>query len=538
MHEWPLHLLVLGPLLLGAITYFLPRRPYHWCMGIGNFILTTGALLLFVQVRWGNPVEQYLAGWPAGIAIALRADTVSTPLVLLTALFFTCTYLFATRAGYMDKTFIFLFLLLEAGMFGVLLSGDIFNIYVIMELGMICIAILIMYKQDQQSVYDGMVYIMMNFIGIAFLLLGIAYLYRLTGVLDLRLIEERLMDLDDPRAAIIPYALIMTAIAMKAALWPLFSWLPRAHGAPSAPSIVSAVLSGVQVKVGVYLLIRLSLVFGPIIDAQAFFLVIGLITSTVGFLLAICQKDIKLILAYHTISQVGLIVVGLNLGTPEAYWGGMYHIINHALFKGLLFLTAGVIIEAYGTRSYSEIRGVLRRMPLIGAAALAGVLGITGAPFFNGSISKYFISVGAAGNPAELGLYLINFGTMLSFVKYGTILFGRPPEHVTHKSDPFIGGVSLVFGLAILAGGLLGGPTIALIYGPEYAAKGAFGFGKMTLFLVTLAAAVATYKWGVSRWDTRLAVIRSFKPNFNQITVLITLFFAALFAYATWFHAG
>ena len=538
MNEWPLHFLALGPLLLGAITYFLPRRAYHWCMGIGNLILTAGAVQLFIQVRWGDPIEQYLAGWPAGVAIALRADTVSMPLVVLTVLFFTCTYLFATRAGYMDKTFIFLFLLLEAAILGVLLSRDLFNIYVIMELGMICIAILIMYKQEQQSVYDGIVYIMMNFIGMAFMLLGIAYLYRITGVLDLQLIHERLMDLEDPRVAIIPYALIMTAIAMKAALWPLFSWLPRAHGAPSAPAIVSAVLSGVQVKVGVYLLIRLNMVFEPVMDAREFFLIVGLITSTVGFLLAVVQNDIKLILAYSTISQVGLIVAGLHLGTPEAYWGSMYHIINHALFKGLLFLTAGVIIEAYKTRSCSDIRGVLRRMPFMGAVSLVAILGIIGTPFFNGSISKYFISVGAVDNPAEIAFYLINFGTMLCFIKYATILFGQPPDPVSYQRDPFIGGVSLVFSLAILAGGLLGGPTIALLYGAEYATRGALGANKILLFLATLSAALVVYRWIIFRWDEKCSIIRSFKPNFNQITGLITFFFAALFAYSIYVHAG
>ncbi len=529
---WPLYLLVLGPVLLGAVTYFLPRRAYLWGMGLGNLALTAVAVHLFAQVRWGEPVQQYLAGWPPGVAIRLVADNLSVPLVLLTALFFTATYLFAARAGYMDKTFIFLFLLLEAAILGVLLSGDLFNIYVILELGMIGVAILIMYRQDKQSVYDAMVYIMMNFIGMAFLTLGVAYLYRITGVLDLAQIHDRLAELENPRAVVVPYALIMTAVAMKAALWPLFSWLPRAHGAPSAPSIVSAVLSGVQVKVGVYLLIRLNLVFIPVVNAQSFFLGIGYVTATLGFLLGIAQRDIKLMLAYSTVSQVGLIVVGLNLGTSEAYWGSMYHIINHALFKGLLFLTAGVIIEAYGTRACSQIRGVMRRLPLIGVGTLIGVLGITGAPLFNGSVSKYFIALGAAGNPAELGLYLINFGTLLLFVKYATILFGAPPAQVRIKRDPFVAAVALLFGLTILAGGLLGGPVIALVYGPVYAARGVFGLHKLLLFFATLAAALAVYRWVVARWDDRLEALCRFKPNFNQITVLITLFFAGLLTFA------
>ena len=528
----PLHILILLPVLLGAVTYFLPRRPYQWVMGIGNLLISAWAVQLFITVRWGEPVTDLLAGWPMGVAIRLTADAISTPLVMLTAIFFTAAYVFASRAHYMDKTFVFVYLMLESAVFGVLLSGDLFNIYVIAELGMICVAILIMYKHDKQSVYDAMVYIMMNFIGMAFMMLGIAYLYRITGVLDLSMIEERLAMLENPRVAAIPYALIMTAVAMKAALWPLFSWLPRAHGAPSAPAIVSAVLSGVQVKVGVYLLIRLGNVFSPVLDAQALFLIIGFITASVGFMLAIAQKDIKLILAYHTVSQVGLIVMGLNMGTEAAYWGGMYHIINHALFKGLLFLTAGVIIDQYGTRSYSEIRGVMRRMPVIGVAALAGILGITGAPFFNGSISKYFISAGAHGHPAELGLYLVNFGTMLSFVKYGQILLGNAPKHVKPARDPFCNTIAILFAVAILAGGLFGGPAVALLYGTEYAVRGAWSVTKLLLFISTLGLAVGVYVYGIRRIDEFLAEIRRQKISFNQITVLISLFFATALLFA------
>ncbi|HKJ86006.1 MAG TPA: proton-conducting transporter membrane subunit, partial [Spirochaetia bacterium] len=315
----------------------------------------------------------------------------------------------------------------------------------------------------------------------------------------------------------------------------LFSWLPRAHGAPSAPAIVSAVLSGIQVKAGVYLLVRMSQVFEGVIDAAPFFLAVGFITSIVGFLLAIAQKDIKLILAYHTISQVGLIVVGLHLGSEVAFWGGMYHVINHALFKGLLFLTAGIIIEEYGTRSYAEIRGVLRHMPAIGIGTLAGILGITGAPFFNGSISKYFIQQGLQGDLGGIGLFVINLGTTLSFVKYSMILFGKPATTTPPSRDPWVAAVSLAFGVACLAGGLFGGPTVALVYGPEYATTGALGAEKVLTFLLTLGIAVAAYFLLIRRIGGFLSAIRRLKLSFNQITVFLTLFFVGLLGYTWWF---
>ncbi|WP_076488281.1 complex I subunit 5 family protein [Alkalispirochaeta americana] len=527
-----LHAIVLLPVLVGAVAFALPRVWYQNVLLAANGVLTLAALALFRQVRWEGAVVQSLASWPVPVAITLRADQLSAPWVLLTAVFFTGVFLFSTRGTYRDKTFLFLFMVLEAAILGIFLSGDLFNIYVLMELGMLAIAILIMYKQEKQAVYDAMLYLMMNFIAMAFMLLGIGYLYRLTGVLDLEEIHRRLVLLDDPRAGLVPYALIMTAVALKSALLPLFGWLPRAHGAASAPAIVSAVLSGVQVKVGVYLLVRLGQVFLPLVDAHFFFMVLGFLTSTAGFLLAIAQKDIKLILAYHTVSQVGLIVMGLNMGSQVAFWGGMYHMINHALFKGVLFLTAGIIIEEYGTRSYGEIRGVLRRMPAVGIATVAGVLGITGAPFFNGSISKYFIHQGLQGSPAELGLYLINFGTILSFVKYSTILLGDPPATTPSPRDPYVATVSLLFGGACLAGGLFGSAAVELFFGPALATGGALAPEKIAIFAATLVLALVTYRYLVCRIGSLLQAVRVFKFSFNQVTVFMTIFFGALLGYA------
>ncbi len=532
----PLHYLVLLPLVLASVGYFLPRRGYHALLGLGHGLTVAMALALFIRVRWGAPLSERLADWPLGIAIRLVADSISAPLALLTALFFAGAFLFSTRAGYLDKTFLFLFTTLESALLGVFLSGDLFNVYVLIELGMLIVAILIMYQQDRQSVYDAMLYLMINFIAMAFMLLGIGYLYRLTGVLDFGLLAERLPQLGGGQrgAVAVPYALILTALAVKSALFPLFSWLPRAHGAPSAPAVVSAVLSGVQVKAGVYLLIRMTAVFGPTIDVRPFFMALGMITAIVGFLLAIAQKDIKLILAYHTVSQIGLIVMGLFMGTEIAYWGGLYHMVNHALFKGLLFLTAGVIIERYGSRSCLEIRGVLRRMPAIGIATLAGVLGITGAPLFNGSISKYFIQQGLQGDLAGVGLFLINLGTTVSFVKYVLILFGSPrgmpPGRVREPVDPWVALVALVFGFACLAGGLFGGHAVALVFGRRYAVAGALAPGKLLAFAGTLLLAVGLYRGLVCRAGAFFAELRAYKLSFNQITVCLTLFFLALLA--------
>jgi len=198
-------------------------------------------------------------------------------------------------------------------------------------------------------------------------------------------------------------------------------------------------------------------------------------------------------------------------------------------------LTAGTIIESYHRRSYAEIRGVMRMMPAIGIGTLAGMLGITGAPFFNGSISKYFISDGLQGDWGGMAMFIINLGTTLSFVKYSVVLFGKPAGKVDLPRDPWVASVALVFGIACLLGGLLGGPAVQWLFGPTLKTAGAFSLQKLTGFAITLAIAVLAYKFLVSRIGTVLTRVRTNKFTFNQLTVMLTLFFLALLAFL-WFR--
>jgi multicomponent Na+:H+ antiporter subunit D len=526
-----LYILVLLPVVVGAIGYFAPRKFYQALLLIFGIVMIGLSWQIFYQVRFMGEIIEQVAGWSTSISISLRADQYSAPLVLMTNVLFFMFFVFNTRAPYMDNTFQYLFMTLQCALLAMFLSGDLFNVYVVMEVGMLAVCILIMYKKEKQSVYDGMVYLMINFLAMAFMVLGIGYLYRITGVLDFIGMREKIALIQDPKSLILPYSLIMTAIALKAALFPLFSWLPRAHGAPSAPSIISSTLSGVQVKIGVYLLIRMQWVFEPAINASGFFAMLGFITAVAGFLLAVSQKDLKLILAYHTVSQVGLIILGLNAGSTYAFWGGMYHIINHALFKGLLFLTAGVIIDQYHTRNYSEIRGVFKRMPWIGIAGFAGVLGITGTPLFNGSISKYLIQNGLQGNLAEIGMFIVNLGTVLSFVKYSTMFFGNPPDHVKPLKDPFMNGVSMVVGFGCLAGGIFGAQAVQLFFNQNYNLQGAYGLEKVLMYLLTLGLGILLYVYGVRKIGYVLQWVRSKKLYFNQVGMLITAFFGFLTFY-------
>jgi multicomponent Na+:H+ antiporter subunit D len=325
----------------------------------------------------------------------------------------------------------------------------------------------------------------------------------------------------------LPYALILTAVCLKAALMPLFSWLPKAHGTPSAPSVVSAVLSGLYVKNGIYLFIRCQSAFQPI-DVSTFFLVAGAVTAIAGAVFAIAQSDIKLILSYHTVSQIGLIMVALNMGSETAAVGGMYHIVNHALFKTVLFLGAGVIIDEYGTRNMYDIHGVFRRMPLVAVSMIAAILGITGAPLFNGSISKYLIQHDVSDALGSAALLLINVGTIVSFIKFSGMFFGNTGV----KAKIFAGRTvtCLILGSMCLLFGVFGSSVVGLLFGFDIKIDPTGYFKKSMIFVLSAGASWLIYRFAVrdrSFWKR----VRAVDFGFNTSALSVLLFFAILTGY-------
>ena len=523
----PLWLPVLIPVIVAAGGYFAPRRFFYFAQLLVQLVQVAIVSLLLLSVINEGSTATVLGGWPRGVGIALKLDALSAAFVALTGWFFLMLHLFNFHKKYMNRLFLFLLGILQGLLIGIFLASDLFNMYVLLELSTLVVAILIMYKRDKQAIYNGMIYMTVNLAGMTFVLLGIGFVYRTYGTLDLDQIALLVSQQADLRSAILPYSFVMTGIGVKAAVVLGYGWLPPAHGAPSAPSIVSALLSGLQVKAGMFLFIRYQAVFAEALGTRELFLVLGVLTAVSGFLFAIAQRDVKLILAYHTVSQLGLIMVGLSVGTDTAWWGGVYHMINHALFKGLLFLTAGLVIHVYDTRNVYEIRGVLKRMPFVGVAMLAGVLGITGAPYFNGSVSKYLIQSGWTAPIGEYAILLINLGTAISFVKFSTMLFGTGKGAANHgeahiqisdapavesgadapadaqetvapvahsrQPDGFTRSIALVIGLACLAGGIAAGPIIGFLFPVAPKLAGAYSLQKFLTFGATVAAAALIY---------------------------------------------
>ncbi|TVR34828.1 MAG: proton-conducting membrane transporter [Spirochaetaceae bacterium] len=550
----PLYALVILPVLAATAGYFLPRSIYKHVLILVQLVHLLMVVLVFIEVRTGGVIRHYVGGWSDGIGIALVADTLSITMVLLASLLFLLLFLFNYGKRYMDNIFQFLFILLQGVSIGVFLAGDLFHVYVLIELTTITISILIMYKRDKQALYDGLLYILLNLFGVTFFLLGVGFIYKTFGVLDMALIAERIQLLDDTRGLALPYALLLSAIGLKAAILPLFSWLPSAHGALTAPSAVSAVLSGLQVKVGIFLFLRVQWVFSGVFETTGFFFVVALLTAVAGFTIALVHHDVKLILAFSTVSQIGLIMMGLNAGTEVAYFGSVFHIINHALFKALLFITAGVITHAVGTRDITRIRNIAPKAPLFAVATLLAMLGITGGPFFNGSVSKYLIQAGLAGQPGEVLIYIVNLGTIMVFVKYAQMyLPRRNPAASQQAADEGVGdvvvetephgaeqpipgrafamkAVALLIGAVCLAAGVLAAPLMRLLFDHDLPVSGAFYLEKTLIYVVTLAIGIALY-YGVVHRSRFLVAVREYRFTFNTICLLYTGFFASLLCY-------
>ncbi len=522
-----LSILILMPIASGILIYLFPRKISLYICIIAQAAQLSVSTYLMTQVKQAGIVFN-IGGWLPPVGISLFADSLSMSFVMLSSFLFLMFVIFNANRSYVDRMFYMLYLSLQGMIAGIFLLDDLFSIFIIVEVSTIIVSLLIMYKRDARSMYDGLIYLLINVFSMTFFLLGIVVLYKITGTFSIRLTAQIVPQITDSRALFFPYALIVTSVSLKAALMPLFSWLPKAHGTPSAPSVVSAVLSGLYVKGGIYLYIRITGAMS-IIDTTTFFLICGLITAIVGFVLAISQTDIKLILSYHTVSQLGLIMMALNLGDEGAVYGGIYHMLSHALFKSALFLCAGIIIEKYETRNVYEMSGVFKTMPVVSIACISAILGITGAPFFNGAISKYLISHSAHSAWMTWLLIFINFGTLLSFVKFGSIFKGE--KHKEIEKVPLNRQiVLLVLGALCLVGGIFGARAIEMLYGINVRIEIDEYFTKSLIYFATLAVAALLFKIGITH-NKFFDKLRSFDATFNTIAMSLPLFFTAVFTY-------
>ncbi|MCL2528260.1 MAG: proton-conducting membrane transporter [Defluviitaleaceae bacterium] len=516
---------VVAPILMAVFFYLFSFAKVTRIIVITAQIALLGAACYLFFITQEADVITNVGNYEGFLGITLGADSLTSVFILLTAFLFLVITIYSFHENN-DRLFWFLLFLWQGLLIGVFLTRDLFNVFVLKEVATVVVAVLIMYERDNRSMYDGIIYLMVNIVVMQFYLFGIGYMYKITGVLDMDAAMYRVSVMD--RALFfLPYALIMTFVALKCALLPLFSWLPKAHGTPGAPFSVSAILSGLHIKSGLYLFLRFQEIFEGIAITE-FFLVIGILTAIVGVIMALAQTDVKLILAYSTIAQIGLIMTGLNIFEPYySYTGSLYHIINHAMAKSALFLSAGMIIKTYGgVRDITKIRGVLRQNPLVGIATILAMLGMIGTPLFGGSISKYFMMTNVNWLLTSV-IVFINFGTILVFMKYSQMLFGHFKfEGDVPKPDGCQQASTFALGVLCLGLGVFGEQVIGFLFGTSVSVSMAGYFEKIIIFVGSLIAGYLVYRFFVKGNGVLLAHIRRIDLGFRGICISMGVFFA------------
>ncbi len=385
-----------------AVAGFLPILSRLW-KGLPDIL---GSLTMAVLLGLGLSQIPAVSGggsvlWQAGdsglpLRIGLMLDGFSLLMLVTIALIslFACIFSVNYMEHYGGKgSYYALFLVMVAGMNGLVLTTDLFSMYVFLEVAAVASYALVAFGLKHDEVEAAFKYLMLSVVATTGILLAMSFIYLMGGTLQIAEIATYIGATMDPRLLGLCLAFFLLGFGLKAAVVPFHAWLPDAH--PSAPAPISAMLSGVLIKVsGIYALVRVIYsIFGmPPALSQAL-MVLGVLSMVVGALLALGQEDFKRMLAYSSISQIGYIIVGFGLGTPLGIMGGLFHLFNHATFKGLLFLDAGATEYATGTRDLTKLGGINNRLPITGLTTTVGTFSIAGVPPFNGFWSKLLIIV-------------------------------------------------------------------------------------------------------------------------------------------------
>src|SRR6056297_1833431 len=520
--------LIFIPVVASVFVYLTNDNYSNSVAFLGQAAISVVAVRYFqLQDGFEHTHSIILGGWDPVIGIALRNDRISIAFVFLTILLWWSVMIYAWQSRGRDSQFMFFLMFLEGIYLGMLQTNDMFSIFVFIELITIVSTVLILYKKDGESVRAGLYYLIFNSMGILFYLVGMAMLYNAFGTLNINLLTGRIAEIKNIEFISTAYIFIMAAVGVKSAFFPVFNWLPKAHSA--APSSISALLSGLLVKAGLYVFIRMNEMYTSV-SLGNFFLVLGFFSALIGVIFALSQKDIKQILAFHTVSQVGIMMIGLNSVDQTKIIGGLMHIFNHAFFKSLLFLGAGVIIARYNKRKVTEIRGVFRKMPLVSILMIIGMLSISGAPMFNGYVSKSIIKYGLKGNIiAEYAFAIINLGTIMSFLKMSQI-FLKDNEYsrgiTVAKKDRFL---SVKLAMAIPAAfciilGIFYTPIVSYILNVDISYVHSVEISNLVDYLINIGIGFIIYKLVIEKDYKFIRVLRHTNISFSTSNYLLILY--------------
>ncbi len=389
------------PLLAAPACIVMARRRFTGPLTtLITWVSLVIALALLVQVLRDGPISYLLGDWATPWGIEYRIDVLSAFVLVIVTGIASVVITFAPRSVAReipaDRVYLFhaMFLLNLTGMLGIAVTGDVFNLFVFLEISSLSSYVMISLGRDRRALTAAFKYLVMGTVGATFYVIGVGMMYMMTGSLNMADLASLLPEVAGTRTIIVAVAFVVVGIGLKLAMFPLHFWLPNAYA--YAPTVVSALLAGTATKVAVYVLLRLLFtVFGPAVTdglpISAVLVSMGVLAMFAASAAAIFQTDAKRMLAYSSLAQIGYMVLGIGLLNVTGLTATVLHLFNHALMKTTLFLALGCVFWQLGSVRIADMAGLGRRMPWTMGAFVVGGLSLIGVPLTVGFISKWYL---------------------------------------------------------------------------------------------------------------------------------------------------
>ena len=462
---------VLVPLVAAALMLIVrPLLAQRTVSGVALLASLVTSITVLVDVWGDGPVKVVrLGGWPGEFAITMVADRLASVMVVVALVVVSAVLVYAMGQGGADEKSPFyhpVYMVMTAGISQAFLAGDLFNLFVAFEILLMASYVLLTLEGTSAQIRSGTTYVVLNVIESMVLVVAVGLIFAATGTVNMAELPERLAALPDGvRTGL--QLLLLLAFGIKAAVFPLFFWLPDSY--PTAPSSVSAVFAGLLTKVGVYCLIRVQTLLFPG-ELDGLVLVIGALTMLIGVIGAVSHTDMKRILSFHIVSQIGYMVFGLGVGGEAAIAATIFFLVHQIPVKTSLFLVEGIVERDSGSSSLYNVSGLARRSPWLAVLFLLPALSLAGMPPFPGFLAKF--SLVQAGLNAEeyLGVavaIVVSLFTLVSMVKIWVAAFWGEPE--SGRNDGRVGILRHHRVMGLASGALVVGVVIfAVVAGPFY----------------------------------------------------------------------
>jgi multicomponent Na+:H+ antiporter subunit D len=428
------------------------RRPaWVWLFTlIITFLTLAISVALLQQVQESGVISYEMGNWAPPWGIEYRVDFVNAFVLLIVSIIGAVVTIYAGKSvtrelpEHKQTLFYVAYLLCLAGLLGIIITGDAFNVFVFLEISSLSTYTLVSLGSDRRALTAAFQYLVMGTLGATFILIGIGLMYMMTGTLNMMDLADRLPAVSDTRTIHAAFAFFTVGVSLKLALFPLHLWLPNSYA--YAPSAASAMLAATATKVAIYVMLRFVFtIYGAnfsfeILPLGTILMVMAIPAILVGSTVAIYQDNIKRMLAYSSVAQIGYMILGISFASLAGVTSGILHLFNHALMKGGLFLALGGIFYHIGATRLENFRGLGQTMPWTMAAVVLGGLSLIGVPLTVGFVSKWYLVLAALEAGAWYIAVIVLVGSVLAVIYIWRLVeaayFSPPAENASVREAP------------------------------------------------------------------------------------------------------